>query len=307
MIALSSVDPVRVAAALAEGGSLALVPGASDDGGEPGDGTGAASPLRSALSAPELARRIVAIRRAARAHMADGGVHTLWLGLGMLTWSAGVEDAGSEPVLRRAPVALWPVALVKRDDGGVSLVEAPGVEPRRNLTLAEKLARDFGVALEAARGDAGAEDGAVSDAGGAELDVGALLDAAEAIAASRPGWRLERSAQLGIFSFAKVVMWNDLDARAAELVQSPIVAHLAGGGGGAFGQPARAAAAVAAPPRAVDAADVIAPLDADTSQLAAIAAAGAGASFVLQGPPGTGKSQTIANLVAHCASVGKTV
>src|SRR6185503_7752231 len=90
-------------------------------------------------------------------------------------------------------------------------------------------------------------------------------------------------------------------------VQSPIVAHLAGGGGGAFGQPARAAAAVAAAPRAVDAADVIAPLDADTSQLAAIAAAGAGASFVLQGPPGTGKSQTIANLIAHCVTHGKTV
>src|SRR5690606_9380729 len=41
--------------------------------------------------------------------------------------------------------------------------------------------------------------------------------------------------------------------------------------------------------------------------LAAVAAAGAGASFVLQGPPGTGKSQTIANLIVHCVSQGKTV
>ncbi|HSR98853.1 MAG TPA: DUF3320 domain-containing protein, partial [Kofleriaceae bacterium] len=53
--------------------------------------------------------------------------------------------------------------------------------------------------------------------------------------------------------------------------------------------------------------ELIAPLDADASQLAAVAAAAAGASFVLQGPPGTGKSQTIANLVVHCVAQGKSV
>jgi hypothetical protein len=91
-------------------------------------------------------------------------------------------------------------------------------------------------------------------------------------------------------------------------LQSPIVAHLARGAGVAFGQPSHAAAvAVGASPGSVDAADVLAPLDADASQLAAVAAAGAGASFVLQGPPGTGKSQTIANVIAHCMAHGKTV
>lgn len=49
------------------------------------------------------------------------------------------------------------------------------------------------------------------------------------------------------------------------------------------------------------------PLSADSSQLAAIAAAAGGESFVLHGPPGTGKSQTIANMIANALGQGKTV
>jgi primosomal protein N' len=48
-------------------------------------------------------------------------------------------------------------------------------------------------------------------------------------------------------------------------------------------------------------------LDADSTQLAAMASALDGKSFVLQGPPGTGKSQTITNLVAASLARGKTV
>ncbi|NDB22208.1 MAG: DUF4011 domain-containing protein, partial [Proteobacteria bacterium] len=54
-------------------------------------------------------------------------------------------------------------------------------------------------------------------------------------------------------------------------------------------------------------ADLKLPLQADSSQTAAIVAATEGRSFVLYGPPGTGKSQTISNLIAHLLSAGKTV
>ena len=98
----------------------------------------------------------MAIRRAARAQLADGGVHTLWLGLGLLTWCAAADDAApGELETRRAPVVLWPVTLVRSDDGGAELVEAPGIEPRFNLTLGVKLERDFGVVLGPARGRGG--------------------------------------------------------------------------------------------------------------------------------------------------------
>ena len=56
------------------------------------------------------------------------------------------------------------------------------------------------------------------------------------------------------------------------------------------------------------AADLVCPLEADSSRLRAVAAArGARTSFVMIGPPGTGKSQTIANIIADTLSQGRTV
>ena len=334
-VPLPGVDPVRVAAALADGAALTIEPGAID-ARDPGDVR-----LRTPLGKDELAKRLTAIRRAAKSQLADGGVHTLWLGLGMLRWceaeapapvaepapvadgtpesvgnvdtapyalsGAEVEailaadtakhaavqvdgDPDAALVTRMAPLVLWPVELERELGGALRISQAPGLEPRLNLTLAEKLRRDFGVVLPDSIDD--------------ELDLAGVLAAAEALAVTRPGWRVERAAQLGIFAFATFVMWNDLDARADELLAGPVVAHLAAGAGTAFAQPTVAAEDSLT---ASAAAEILAPLDADASQLAAIAAAGAGASFVLQGPPGTGKSQTIANLIVHCVAHGKTV
>ena len=53
--------------------------------------------------------------------------------------------------------------------------------------------------------------------------------------------------------------------------------------------------------------DSVCPLEADSSQLGAVAAARAKKSFVLIGPPGTGKSQTIANIIADTLAQGRTV
>lgn len=48
-------------------------------------------------------------------------------------------------------------------------------------------------------------------------------------------------------------------------------------------------------------------VDADSSQLRAIAAASRQHDLVIEGPPGTGKSQTITNLVAQALAAGKSV
>jgi hypothetical protein len=88
-IPLPFVDPLRIATALAEGAAFTIESG-------PEVGAADAGRLRSPLAKPELTHRLVTIRRAARAQLADGGVHTLWLGLGLLTWcepSAGPADA----------------------------------------------------------------------------------------------------------------------------------------------------------------------------------------------------------------------
>ena len=53
--------------------------------------------------------------------------------------------------------------------------------------------------------------------------------------------------------------------------------------------------------------DLLTPLPADSSQLAAVLAALEGRDFILVGPPGTGKSQTITNIIAQCLGEAKTV
>jgi hypothetical protein len=260
-VALPHPDPgdlVRMVAALATGGSIAL------------DGD-------------ELARRVSGLRRALRPH-ADRGVHALWLALGALVW---IDADGTA---RRAPIALYPVDLILRPEAGAPrLVAAEGLRPRGNPVLAEKLERDFGLLL----------------ARPAEtFDLETHFAEAESIALTRPGWHIESDTRLGLFGEIELASWDEL------VLESPIIRHLATATT-SFQQPSAAAAdaitrrsiasRLEAPP------DLLAPLDADASQLAAIAAAGAGASFVLQGAPGTGKSQTIANLIVHCMGLGKSV
>ncbi|MGE5185679.1 MAG: AAA domain-containing protein, partial [Acidobacteriota bacterium] len=171
---------------------------------------------------------------------------------------------------RLAPVVLWPVELAA--DG--RLVTATGRAPRLNDMLAHALR---------------AHDATLEMQG--ELELAEVLRAAGAIADGHADWRLERTARLAICSFARFDLWRDVDSR--ELAASAPVAWISG--------------ALPRPELPAPLAEVVAPLDADASQLAAIGAAAAGGSFVLHGPPGTGKSQTIANIVVDCTSRGKTV
>jgi len=273
---LPGVEPLTFAHTLAEGAAFAF-----EAGCDPAVDRGW---LRIPLPTPELEHRLVAIRRAHRGELADTGVHTLWLALGLLTWC---EPDGAA---HAAPLALFPVELERSTGGVLRLVAAAGIEPCPNHALVEKLRRDFDLVLGTSLAP--------------RLELAALFEAAEGLALTRPGWRVDRVTKLGLFSFAALALWQDLELRAEAVLAHPVVAHLAAPLV-PFAQPSIAAAEAVTRPRATP--EILAPLDADASQLAAVAAAAAGATFVVDGAPGTGKSQTIANLIAHCISHGKTV
>jgi very-short-patch-repair endonuclease len=102
-------------------------------------------------------------------------------------------------------------------------------------------------------------------------------------------------------------MWKDLTDRVSELRQNRVVKHL-------IDSPEVALDAGSQPfpteediDRSYAAADIVTPLSADSSQIAACLAAAQGRDFVIVGPPGTGKSQTIANMIAMCLAARKTV
>ncbi|MEP6862080.1 MAG: DUF3320 domain-containing protein [Deltaproteobacteria bacterium] len=220
----------------------------------------------------EASPALTALVRTERDALADGE-HVLWLAVGTLTY------ADREGATHVAPLVLWPVALAQ-DAGLTKVIAASDRGPRVNDALVAKLAQ-LGVALDT----------------GAELDLVKVLESAEALCTEeRAGWRVERIARLAAFSFAELDMWKDLVARDLSGPDSSV--------------PLQWLLGELAPPvlaKPGEAQDLVLPLDADGSQVAAVAAAAAGASFVIQGPPGTGKSQTIANLLVQCASQGMSV
>lgn len=246
------------------------------------------SPLREA----ELWRRARTLERAARTDLEEGGANTLYLGIGMLRW---LEEG--EPTPRLAPLLLYPVTFrIDRNRKRLHLVRLQD-EPLGNVTLAEKLKRDFGL-------DASALTSLESDENG--VDVAGVLRAMRSAIQSRPGWEVLEEAHVGLFTFTKFLMWKDLEDNESVLLSNPLVRHVA-------------ASSASAPPvngqeflperidAEVPASQLPCVVNADSTQMAAVASALSGRSFVLQGPPGTGKSQTITNLIAAALARGKTV
>ena len=111
---------------------------------------------------------------------------------------------------------------------------------------------------------------------------------------------------LGHFSFAKYLMWKDLVDRTDALRKNAIVKHLIDTPRDPY--PSEIAFVDGSDvDRHYKPSDLLTPLQADSSQMAAIATADRGKDFIIIGPPGTGKSQTISNLIAHTLGKGKTV
>src|SRR5690606_23411225 len=118
------------------------------------------------------------------------------------------------------------------------------------------------------------------------------------------GFEVVEEVILSTFSFAKYLMWKDLVDRTEMLKASPLVRHLIDSprepytGGARFLDPQDI-------DRCLAPTEILAPLNADSSQLVAIHASGLDGEFVLEGPPGTGKSETIGNIIAHNLGLGR--
>ena len=249
--------------------------------------------LRTDLSDADLDRHLLGLYRAARTAMEEGGVSSLYLAVGFLKWF----ESEASTQARLAPILLLPVELHRKSvQEGFTLTQGDD-ESLLNVTLLELLRQDYGVTVE------GLVPLPYDDSG---LDVSRILHTFRKIVRDIDRWDVVDMARIGLFSFAKFLMWRDLSGRSDDLRKNPVVDHL-------VSRPTESYEPGATFPRA-DTLDkaypphhVFCPMPADSSQLSAVLAAAEGRSFVLKGPPGTGKSQTIANLVAHCLAEGKTV
>jgi very-short-patch-repair endonuclease len=251
--------------------------------------------LSSTLDARQLETRLIDLYRQVRNDFAEGGANTLFLAVGFLRWKKKPEDERSY----RAPLLLVPVKLERRSATSRFTLRFHEDEPRFNATLLQFIERDFDLKLPQFTGDLPQDENGI--------DVPRLLGLMRQAVRDVPGMEVVDETALSTFSFAKFLMWKDLVERTDTLRENRVVRHLidtpevAFEGAGASFRDGRDIDRHYAP------SDIVSLLPADSSQTAASLAAAEGRDFVIIGPPGTGKSQTIANMIANCLAVGKTV
>ena len=250
--------------------------------------------LQTDLTTRGLQASLLRTAQYAQSALDETGVNVLFLAFGMLYWRRPHQP---ERVLQ-APLVFVPVALQRVSAGNRFNVKILGDDPVLNPCMDAILQRDFRVTMPTAPDD------------WSGFDIEHFFDDIRQKVARLPDWHVEPDMWLGLFSFAKYLMYVDLDpARWPEdkpLTGRPLVRVMCGDQD-ALGHPE----GVFPDPRELD--ELVKPqdtycvLDADSTQLRAIMTARSGRSFVIVGPPGTGKSQTIANMIAECLSAGKTV
>ncbi len=250
--------------------------------------------LASPLDAREMEARLIDLYRQVKNDLSEGGANTLFLAVGFLRWKKKGEER-----TYRAPLLLLPVKLDRRSASSNFTLRYHEDETRFNATLLQFIEQDFGLELRQFSGDLPRDESGI--------DVPRVLSSMRHAVRDVPGMEVVDETALSTFSFAKFLMWKDLVERTEALRENRLVRHLIDtpdkpfeGNGGPFVNENDI-------DRKYVPSDIISLLPADSSQLAASLAAAEGHDFVIVGPPGTGKSQTIANMIAHCLAVGKTV
>lgn len=240
-------------------------------------------------SRAELEKILKNLHRRSLLDYRERGVRVLHAAFGMLVWK---EKETSEEV--RSPLLFVPIELDRESFRAPFYISVPPVEEEvvLNPALQVKLKNDFKITLPPLP---------------EYLDFQSLSNYFNEVKqmANELGWQVEITVEIGLFSFHKLVIYNDLDENAGIIRQHPIIRTIAGVKDAQLVQsslPEEQDVDKIQPPE-----KMFQVLDADSSQRVAIEYALRGQSFVMQGPPGTGKSQTIANIIAECIAQGKSV
>jgi hypothetical protein len=247
--------------------------------------------LETRLGPDGLQKRLLKLSRDAKTAEEEQGVNILFLAMGFLTW---FEDETSN-VKREAPLLLLPVELVRNQRTSTFDLKIRDDEVSTNLPLQERFKGDFGIDLP-------------------EIEIDdswtpcGYFDEVEETVANKSRWSLDRDGmQLGFFSFAKLLMFRDLDpanwpdnALERHSLTTSLLYERFEVEEPMFGAEERLDERL--PPETL-----YHVVDADSSQAKVIEEVRSGRNLVVQGPPGTGKSQTITNIIASAVRDGKRV
>jgi very-short-patch-repair endonuclease/DNA polymerase III delta prime subunit len=248
--------------------------------------------LQTQETVTSLQNRLLNTYYAARTSLEEQGVNILFITLGMLQW----YDKDNSKELRKAPLVLIPVSLERSSARERFRLRYTGGEVEMNLSLQTKIKTEYGILLP---------DMPEAD----EIAVAEYIQELAEVINGMPGWEvIPDAAELGFFSFGKLMLYHDLDSdlwpEDEKPVNHPILQSLFGEG---FNEGKPGVSEDAFIDTETAAHEMHQVVDADGSQLLAMLAVQEGRNLVIQGPPGTGKSQTITNLIANAIGEGKKV
>lgn len=249
------------------------------------------SNLDTRMTSTGLQKRLLDLYIDSKTLEEEQGVNVLFLAVGFLKWRAPSTPDDD----RFAPLVLIPVRLERSNAGEKFHLRWSGDDIETNLSLQLYLQRQFGMKLP--------------DMPDFEtLDIDRYFSKVGELVEERAHWGIDPNhAVLGLFSFAKFMMYRDLDPE--QWTQS----------GGFEALPALRGVVSDGFPGASLSSDegnidsIISPdqmmhvVDCDSSQSLVVYDVQKGNSILVQGPPGTGKSQTIANIIATAITENKRV
>ena len=250
------------------------------------------SRLQTALSPEGLQRRLLDLYRDARTMIEEQGVNILYLALGHLKWF----EAEHADTPRYAPLILVPVELSRKSASERFVLRWTEDEIEENLSLSAKLKTDFGIEMPPFPDEE-------------KFSATKYFEAVAKATSRAKNWEVIPNAiTLGFFSFAKFLMYRDLDPEnwpeAEVLINQPFITGLLLDG---FPQSEPLLSDDVQLDELIPVSRLDHVVDADGSQTLAIEAVRQGRSMVIQGPPGTGKSQSITNIIATAVLDGKRV
>lgn len=238
------------------------------------------------------------LARIARNSIEETGANTLFLSLGTLRW---YEVDFNKPYF--APILFVPIEIVRRA-ARKYIVRSRDDESLINITLLEMLRQVFDIEVPQLNPLPLNEKEQV-DYRRIFAVMQTIVDNINEEQPADRRWEIIEENMIGIFSFSKFVMWNDIHTHTDVLVNSPILRSLMNG----YLQLPQTTETIDI--RQIDTesapADYAIPLEVDSSQMGAVIDSGLGKSFIIYGPPGTGKSQTITNMIANALYQNKRV
>ncbi|MBF0182186.1 MAG: DUF4011 domain-containing protein [Magnetococcales bacterium] len=241
--------------------------------------------IQTLLLPDDMQGKLAGVMDHARTAQQEMGVNLLHMAIGFLEWVESTSQA--ETMI--APLLLYPVEIDRKPikaKGQYRYLLCGESVPIINITLRQRLAQD-NIIIPDLDDDETAES--------YMSKVGKIIE-------GKTRWKIRRFATLGLFSFSRLVMYNDLDpsrwrsrwSNVGGLANTGVLGELFGRR--EAGNPTAEAYELEDP--AVESEVPLLILDADSSQHRAIIDVMRGNNLVIKGPPGTGKSQTIANIIA---------